>query len=208
MASGFWTQAAIARARPERAEAFSREADDGGCSAAQLSSGIGGLQQPTMLLERPVQAARCAKQQWKQERLTRWMSHRPRCSKRRSNSIGKAAMPDDAFREQIEQHVIQPATDAKPDVVFGAQVEQHVKGRSEQIRPAAKPGPSRPARRMSVTQADVMRYGYTSGCLRCEHLKCSISGSCRDCHSDRCRTRIVQRLLQDSRRQGRLQQRL
>ena len=29
MASGFWTQAAIARARPERAEAFSREADDG-----------------------------------------------------------------------------------------------------------------------------------------------------------------------------------
>ena len=51
MASGFWTQAAIARARPERTEAFSREADDGGCSAARLSSGIGGLQQPTMLPE-------------------------------------------------------------------------------------------------------------------------------------------------------------
>ena len=124
MASGFWTQAAIARARPERAEAFSREADDGGCSAAQLSSGIGGLQQPTMLLERPVQAARCAKRQWKQQRLTHWMSHRPMWPKRRSNGIGKAAMPDDAFREQIEQHVIQPATDAKPDVVFCAQVEQ------------------------------------------------------------------------------------
>ena len=117
MASGFWTQAAIARASPERAEAFSWEADDGGCSAAQLSSGIGGLQQPTMLLERPVQAARCAKQQWKQERLTRWMSHRPRCSKRRSNSIGKAAMPDDAFREQIEEHGIRPATDAKDCII-------------------------------------------------------------------------------------------
>ena len=118
-------------------------------------------------------------------------------------------MPDDAFREQIEQHVIQPATDAKPDVVFCARVEQHVKGRSEQIRPAAKPGRSRPARRISVTHADVMRYGYTSGCLRCEYLKRYISGSTATVpHTESCRTRIVEALAKDSRRQGRLQQRL
>ena len=47
-AFGCSKQAAIASARPEQAEAFSREAVDGGCSAAQLSSGIGDLQQPTV----------------------------------------------------------------------------------------------------------------------------------------------------------------
>ena len=160
-------------------------------------------------LERPVQAARCTKQQWKQPRLIHWMSHRPRWPKRRSNGIGKAAMPDDAFREPIEQHVIQPATDAKPDVVFGAQVEQHVKGRSEQIRPVAKPGPSRPARRMSVTQADVMRYGYTSGCLRCEYLRRYTSASTTTVsHTESCRTRIAEALAKDSNQQGRLKERL
>ena len=41
-AFGFWKQAAIAiaRKRPERAEAFSQEAVGGGCSAARLSSGL------------------------------------------------------------------------------------------------------------------------------------------------------------------------
>ena len=209
MASGFWTQAAIARARPERAEAFSREADDGGCSAAQLSSGIGGLQQPTMLLERPVQAARCAKQQWKQQRLTRWMLLRPRWQKRGRNGIGRAAMPDDAFRELIEQHAIQPATGAKPDAVFCAQVEQNVKGRSGQTRWAAKPGPPQPGRRMSVRLADLMRYGYTSRCLRCEYLKRYTSGCPSSVpHSESCRTRIGEALAKDPHQQWRFQARL
>ena len=155
-------------------------------------------------LERPVQAARCVKQQCKQQRLTFWMSHRPKWPKRRSNGIGKAAMPDDAFREQIEQHAIQPAPDAKPDVVFCAQVEQNVKGRSEQTRPAAKPRRGR-----YITHADLMRYGYTSRCLRCEYLKRYTSGCPSSVpHSESCRTRIGEALAKDPHQQWRFQSRL
>ena len=160
---------------------------------------------PGEQFERPVHSKRCAKQQL----LTRWISPQKRCSPRQSNGIGKAATPDVAFREQVEQHVIRPAADAKPDVVFRAQVEQHVKCRSGQTRWAAKPGPPQPGRRMSVRLADLMRYGYTSGCIRCEYLKRYTSGGTTTVHhSEACRTRIEEALAKDSHHQARFIEKL
>ena len=74
----------------------------------------------------------------------------------------------------------------KPEVVFRDQLAQ---------RPEPVDAPVRMARRVYIKPADIDKYGFTSGCPKCEHEMRYGRGRCTVPHSERCRVRIMDELI-------------